>query len=134
MARPVPLELAEKRRLLYARGLDRERSAVVRELVGAGRLAEALEILDRTKDADALAEVRRAAVGAGDLFSLVRACQVLKSDPTPAELGELAGRAERAERWFDAVNAFDRAGDAERAEAVRAARCPDYRPFKPAGK
>jgi hypothetical protein len=131
---PVPRELAEKRRLLYGKGLEKERTAAVHTLLSKGRLAEALEYLERMKDGADLAEVRRAAVRAGDLFSLVRACQILKADPEPAELRELGGNAERAERWFDAVNALDRAGDVERAEAIRAAQCPDYRPFKPAGK
>ena len=134
MPDPVPLELAEKRRLLYGKGLDRERAAAVSALIGKGRLAEALEILDRTREAGPLDQVRRDAVRAGDLFSLVRACQILKVDPDPAELRDLAGNAERAERWYDAVNALARAGDAEKSDALRLARCPDFQPFKPANK
>jgi len=131
---PIPLELAEKRQLLYAKGLDRGRTSVANALIAKGRLAESLEYLERSKDAGALDQVRRDAVRAGDLFSLVRVCQILKSDPTPAELRELAGNAERAERWYDAVNALARAGDAEASEAIRTARCPDFQPFKPANK
>ena len=131
---PSPLELADKRRLLYGKGLDAERAAVVKALVGKGRLAEALEILDRTKDAASLGQVRKDAVRAGDLFSLVRSCQILKVDADPAELRELAGIAERAGRFYDAVNALARAGDAEASEALRQAKCPDFQPFKPANK
>lgn len=134
MPDPVPLELAEKRRLLYGKGLDRARASAVNALLAKGRLAEALEILDRSKEAGALDQVRRDAVRAGDLFSLVRACQILRAEPDPAELRDLAGNAERAERWFDAVNALARAGDAEKSETLRLARCPDFQIFKPAGK
>jgi len=131
---PIPLELSEKRRLLYGKGLDRERSSVVNALVAKGRLAESLEYLERSKDFGALGQVRRDAVAAGDLFSLVRSCQILKADADPAELRELAGNAERAERWYDAVNALARAGDEEKSEALRLARCPEFQLFKPANK
>jgi hypothetical protein len=131
---PIPLELADKRRLLYAKGIDRERSAVVEALIARGRLAEALEILDRTREPVALGKVRGDAVKAGDYFSLNRSCQILKAEPAPAELRDLAANAERASRFYDAVNALVRAGDAEKAEALRAARCPDFQPFRPANK
>ncbi len=131
---PVPLELAEKRHLLYGKGLDRQRASVVNALLAKGRLAEALEILDRTKEAGALDQVRRDAVKAGDLFSLVRACQILRTDPTPPELRELAGIAERAGRYYDAVNALARSGDAEASETLRLSKCPDFQPFRPANK
>jgi hypothetical protein len=131
---PLPLDLAAKRRLLYGKGLERKRQAAAEALVEAGRLAEALEVLEHTRDGAALDRVRRAAIAAGDAFSLARACQILKAAPDPAEWRDLAAAAERRERWFDAVNALERAGDAERAEAVRAERCPSFRPFRPAGK
>jgi hypothetical protein len=78
--------------------------------------------------------VRREAVRAGDAFSLTRACQILRVEADPSEWRELAANAERAERWFDAVNALERAGDAEKSEALRAERCPEFKPFRPAGK
>ena len=134
VADPIPLELGEKRHLLYGKGLERGRASVVAGLIGKGRLAEALEYLERSRDAGALDQVRRDAVRAEDLFSLVRCCQILKAEAAPAELRELAANAQRAERWYDAVNAFARAGDAEASEALRVERCPDYQPFKPANK
>ena len=128
------MEFQEKRRLLYGKGQEAARAAAGAALLGAGRLADALEYLERTKGAEPLAEVRRAAVRAGDFFSLVRACQILKAEPDAGEFRELAAEAERRERFYDAVNALERAGEAEKAEALRQARCPDFRPFRPAGK
>jgi hypothetical protein len=128
------MEFREKRRLLYGRGLEAERARVARSLVHAGRLAEAMEYIEKAKDDALLAEVRRAAVLAGDAFSLLRACQILRVEPEAAEWRDLAARAEAAERWYDAVNALERAGEQEKADALRAQRCPEFRPFKPAGK
>lgn len=130
----IPVEFQEKRRLLYGKGMAARRAAVAGKLADAGRLAESLEYLERDRDAAALGRVRREAVRAGDGFSLVRSCQLLRAEPDPSEWRELAANAEGAGKWYDAVNALERAGDAEKAEAVRAARCPGFRPFKPAGK
>jgi len=130
----IPLGLAEKRRILYGRGQEDRRAAVAAALVARGRLAEALEFLERTRDERLLAEVRRRAVLAGDAFALSRAAQILKAEPDPSEWRALATRAELAGRFFDAVNALERAGDAEGSGALRLQRCPDFRPFRPAGK
>lgn len=134
MAEPFPIEFQPKRHLLYGKGLAAKRKAAAEGLIAKGRLAEALEYLEHTRDPAALAAIRREAVKAGDAFSLARACQILKAAPEPAEWRELSAAAERRERWFDAVNALERAGDAEAAEALRAARCPEFRPFRPTGK
>jgi hypothetical protein len=131
---PLPTGFAEKRRLFHARGIDAERLAVARAFLAAGRRSEALEVLERHRDPATLEEVRRSAVAAGDAFALSRCCQILKADPSPAEWRDLAAAAGRAERWYDAVNALGRAGDAEAAEALRAERCPDFRPFRPLDK
>ncbi len=130
----VPVEFREKRRILYSPSLDRRRREVASALVREGRLAESLEYLEKTRDEGLLAEVRRLAVSAGDVFTLLRACQILKAEPDPPEWRALAECAERAERYCDAVNAWERAGDPAKGEEVRALRCPDFRPFKPAGK
>jgi hypothetical protein len=114
--------------------MDRARAEAANRLLGQGRIAEALEILERTKDAGALDRARRDAVRAGDVFALARTCQILKAEAAASEWRELSQNAERAERWFDAVKALERAGDPEASEAIRAARCPDFRPLKPAGK
>lgn len=134
MKDPVPLELLAKRQILYGKGGEKRMRPLVHRLLGEGRLAEALEYLDRTRDPADLDMVRRAAVAAGDAFSLHRAAQFLKTTPDPSEWRELARVAEGRERWYDAVNALERAGEAEKAEELRSLRCPDYRPFRPAGK
>jgi hypothetical protein len=131
---PIPLGLIEKRRVLYAKGMEKRRAAVAAALVAAGRLAESLEYLERTRDAALLERVRREAVRAGDGFTLSRAAQILKIEPDPSEWRELASHAERAGRYFDAINSLDRAGDAEKAEALRMQHCPGFRPIRPAGK
>ncbi len=131
---PVVVDFQEKRHLLYGKGLDARRTAAAAALLVKGRLAEALEILERTKGPEPLQRVRRDAVRAGDAFSLSRACQILRVEADPSEWRELAANAERAERWYDAVNALDRVGDLEKSEALRTARCPDFKPFRPTGK
>jgi hypothetical protein len=129
-----PEDFLEKRRLLYGRGMESRRAAAARALVAKGRLAGALELLERGPDKGVLEEIRRRAVEAGDAFSLARACQLLDAPSTADEWRSLAERAERRERFYDAVNALERAGDAEKAEALRAAKCPEFRVFKPSGK
>jgi hypothetical protein len=134
VAEAPPDDLPTKRRLLYGKGMETRRAAVAKALIAAGRLAESLEYLERKRERPLLEEARRRAVEAGDAFSLQRSCQLLEAPATPDEWRTLAERAERRERYYDAVNALERAGDAEKAEALRAAKCPDYAPFRPAGK
>ncbi len=134
MASAVPDEFMQKRRVLYARGHERQQQAAATALLGEGRLAEALEYLERNRDRDLLARVRAAAVAAGDAFSLQRAAQLLKEEPGADEWRSLAGAAEGSGRYYDAVRAWERAGDPERSEAVRVAHHPEYAPFKPQGK
>lgn len=134
MADPIPLEFQDKRLVLHGKGRESERRAAAEALLAKGRLAEALEYLERTRDEVPLRRARAEAVRTGDLFSFARANQILKSDAQPAEWRELAEAAKRAERWYEAVSALERAGDQEAADALRAEKCPDYRPFKPSGK
>jgi hypothetical protein len=129
-----PDDFVEKRRLLYGRGMESRRAAAAKDLIAKGRLAAALELLERGPDRATLEDVRRRAVEAGDAFSLQRASQLLETPASADDWRALAEKAERRERYYDAVNALERAGDAEKAEALRAARCPDFKPFKPAGK
>lgn len=134
MADPAPLDFLEKRRILHARGMERRRAAVSLRLLDEGRLAEAMEYIEKERDQALLDRVRRDAVAAGDAFSLARAAQLLRIAPDPSEWRDLARHAEAKERWFDCVNALEKAGDLEMAEEVRAARCPGFQPFRPAGK
>ena len=134
MATTVPDDVLERRRILYAREGKARIMAAAQSLLQAGRIAEALEFLERAKDPALLADAKRRSVDAGDAFGLKRACSILDADASPDEWRALAARAEAKERWFDAVNAYERAGDVEKSDEVRANRCPDYRPFKPANK
>lgn len=134
MPEDLPLALFEKRRLLHGRGQEPHRARAAAGFVAAGRLAEALEFLDRGPDAKLLEEVRRRAVLAGDAFALFHACRLLRAEAAASEWRDLATRAEMAGRFYDAVNALERAGEPEKAEALRLAKCPEFRPFKPAGK
>jgi hypothetical protein len=134
VATPIPDDLFERRRILYARDGGARIQAAAKELLQSGRLAESLEFLERAKDLALLNDARRRAIEAGDAFSLRRAGSLLEAEPTADEWRTLSARAEAKERWFDAVNALERAGDVEKAEELRAARCPDFRPFKPANK
>ncbi len=134
MADRIPLEFQEKRLVLHAKGRDAERRAAAEALLAQGRLAEALEYLERTRDEAGLKRARADAIRAGDLSSYARANQLLKSEAQPAEYREIAEAAKRAERWYEAVSALERAGDQEAADALRAEKCPDYKPFKPVGK
>jgi hypothetical protein len=134
MPEPIPTELLEKRRILYAKGQEKRRAALAAVLASKGRLAEALEYLERGREEAVLHQVRKAAVMAGDAFALSRSCQILKVDVDPSEWRDLAARAEAAGKYLDAVNAWEKAGEAEKAETLRLAKCPEFRPFKPAGK
>lgn len=134
MAEAAPLDFLEKRRILYGKGMERRRLSVAARLADEGRLAEALEYLERERDEALLQRLRREAVLAGDAFVLARSCQLLRAAADPSEWRDLARYAEGKERWFDAVNALERAGDLEKSEELRAARCPGFRPFRPAGK
>ena len=134
MADPVPLDFLEKRRILYAKGMEGKRASVSTRLLDEGRLAEAMEYIEKERDQGLLDRVRRDAVTAGDAFSLTRVAQLLRVAPDPSEWRELARYAESKERWFDCVNALERAGEPEKAEEVRALRCPGFQPFRPVGK
>ena len=129
-----PEDFVAKRRLLYGKGMESRRAAAARDLVAKGRLAAALELLERGREKPVLEDVRRRAVEAGDAFSLARSCQILDATASPEEWRSLAERAERKGRYYDAVNALERAGDAEKAEALRAAHCPEFKVFRPSGK
>ncbi len=134
MVEPVPDDLFERRRLLYGKGAERTRAAAARTLLAAGRLSEALEMLERGGDPGVVAEVRRAAVAKGDAFALQRAAQLLREEVPPGDWRSLAARAEAAGRHYEAIRALEKAGDAEAAEAMRLKHHPEYVPFKPVGK
>ena len=134
MADPIPLEFQDKRRVLLGKDREPERRAVAEALLARGRLAEALEYLERTRDEVPLKRVQAEAIRAGDVLAYARSSHLLKVETVPAEWRQLADAASRAERWFEAVTALERSGDQAAADELRAEKCPDYRPLKPANK
>ncbi|MFN7973466.1 MAG: hypothetical protein U0166_14145 [Acidobacteriota bacterium] len=58
-----------------------------------GRIHDALDFYERAAATDRLEDLRKAAVTDGNYFLYRRATQVLKIDPSPADLEVLAGRA-----------------------------------------
>ena len=134
MADPIPLEFQDKRRILLGKGLESERRAVGEALLVQGRLAEALEYLERTRDEAPLRRVQAEAIRVGDVLAYAHSSHLLKIETVPAEWRQLAEAAKGAERWYEAVTALERSGDQAAADALRAEKCPDYRPLKPANK
>lgn len=134
MAKSLPVDFNEKRRVLYGKGQEKVLLKTAEGFLAEGRLAEALEFLERNRDVAMLDRVARAAVDRGDAFSLGRSLQLAGETADADRWRTLAANAERAERWYDAIRALERAGDEERAEELRQAHHPDYKPFKPAGK
>jgi hypothetical protein len=134
MARSVPVDFNDKRRILYGKSQEKAIHRTASDFLEAGRLSEALEFLERSREGALLQKVRAAAIERGDAFALSRCLQLMGDAGDPAEWNALAARAEATDRWYDAIRALERSGNTERSEALRMERHPDYRPFKPAGK
>lgn len=134
MADPIPLEFQDKRRVLLGKGQEAGRRAVAEALLAQGRLCESLEYLERTRDEVPLKRVVADAIRTGDVLAYARASHLLKAETKPAEWKELAEAAKRAERWFEAILALEKGGEQAAADALRAEKCPDFQPLKPANK
>ena len=75
-----------------------------------------------------------AALERGDTFLFLRV-EKLGGEEIPSDAWrEIAAKAESLGKFYDAFRGYDRAGDAEKAEAIRAEHMPDYTPFRPDGK
>ncbi|MHC4923478.1 MAG: hypothetical protein ACYTG4_05300 [Planctomycetota bacterium] len=119
MSDPAPLDYVSKRRILYAKGQEGARRAKAEEFIGAGRLSEALELLERVEDNDDLLnQVCDRAVENGDAFSLGRAGQLLRTEQDAAKWRALSEKALSIEKYFDAIRALEFAGDQEQADAM----------------
>jgi len=130
-----PAHPIEKRDLLHAEAPNRSRvSGIAAKLAGEGRWPEAIDYIEVIKDDGLLAKAQAEAIAIGSawLLSQVERISGKKADPSLWE--KLSDSAARNERWRDAVRALSLGGQGERAEALRAEKCPDYDPFKPLGK
>ncbi|MDR1081955.1 MAG: hypothetical protein LBQ79_13600 [Deltaproteobacteria bacterium] len=76
-----------------------------RELLDAGRPAEAWEFFRRSGDRTALEDLRQAAVAEGDFFVYSLAAGVLDLEPDPAVLGRLAETARSMGKEISAAKA-----------------------------
>ena len=108
------------------------------EMVGLLReLADketALEYLEVTGDGGRLAKIEKTAIEAGDTFLLLRIEKIRGAGIPEGTWREVGERAFRLEKFYDAARAFERAGDGERVERIRADQMPGYEPWKPEGK
>jgi hypothetical protein len=135
MPPPIPRDFREKRKLLYGEKVsDEEMSRAAAAFSDAGRFGEALEFLERTRDEEVLARIEREAVERGDTFLLLRVERIRGRDLGPDRWRHAAARALVQGKHLDAFRAFGRAGDAEKAEEIRAAHLPGYEPYRPEGK
>ncbi len=135
MAAREPAHPIEKRDLLHAETPNRARVTGIAEKLGAeGRWPEAVDYLELVKDDGLLAKAEAQAVVTGSSWLLSQVERISGKKCDPAQWEKLSDAAARNERWRDAVRALSLGGQAERAEALRLEKCPDYDPFKPLGK
>src|SRR5687767_4534079 len=135
MAAREPAHPLEKRDLLHAGQPNRARiAALVDKMASEGRWPEAIDYLEIAPDDGRIAKARADAIARGSAWLLQQVERISGKKAEPPEWVRLSESAARAERWRDAVRALASAGEAEKAEALRLEKCPDYDPFKPLGK
>ena len=135
MAAREPEHPIEKRDLLHAETPNRSRvSGIAAKLAGEGRWPEAIDYLELVKDDGLLAKAESEAVAIGSAWLLSQVERISGKKCDAAKWEKLSEAAARSERWRDAVRALSLGGQAERAEALRLEKCPEYDPFKPLGK
>ncbi len=130
-----PVHPLEKRDLLHADPPSAAKvQAIAKKLLAAGRHSEAVDYIEVSPSEDLLAAAEREAVSRGYVWLLHQVDRIRGRKSEPATWEKVSDAAQRAERWVDAVRALDAGGQTERAEALRASRCPTYEPFRPLGK
>jgi hypothetical protein len=135
MAAKEPAHPLEKRDLLHADPPNAAKiDAVVEQMAAGRRFPEAIDYLEISKSAGLVAKAEEDAVKRGSSWLLQQAERIRGTPCSPETWAKLAESAQAAERWLDAVRALGFAGREADAEALRAAKCPDYEPFKPLGK
>jgi hypothetical protein len=90
-----PLPTAKERRRVLAEGVA-GLGQTGRELLAAGRWAEAQECLEAAQDSQGLRDLAAQAVEAGDFFAWRQACKALGQEPGGEDLARLAERAQAA--------------------------------------
>jgi hypothetical protein len=131
MARsPLSDSLAKRDHLYSEKVTDEERNECADSFLEDGRYGEALEYLEITKDAARLARVEEVALEGGDTFLLLRLERIRGEDLPSDAWGRVADRALRLEKYYDAIRAFERAGDEERAERIREEHTDGFRPWR----
>jgi hypothetical protein len=124
-----------KRVILHSdRVTDEQLNAAADSFIEHERYGEALEFLEHTRDGERLSRILSAAAGLGDTFLVMRAQKLCGKALPPDRWREIAAKAVALGKFFDAYRGYERAGDEERAEAIRAEYMPDYEPFRPEGK
>jgi hypothetical protein len=135
MAAREPAHPIEKRDLLHADKPNRARIlGITEKLASAGRWPEAVDYLEITPDDAWLAKAEADATKRGSAWLLQQVERISGKKAAPEKWATVADSAVKQERWRDAVRALSMAGEAEKAEALRLERCPEYDPFKPLGK
>lgn len=87
----------------------------------AGQLAQAMMFYERSKDPERLARVKKIAVEKGDAFFLHAVTRLAPDLVTPEEWKAAGDRASQAGKFLFARDCYEKAGDAERAQAAREA-------------
>ena len=132
MAGSAPPNFREKRLVLYGeKASDDDRIRTAREFFAAERFGETLELLERATDDDLLSRVTDEAVRRGDTFLLLRAEKIRGREFERSLWREAARHAEGTGRFLDAHRAWTRAGEPERAEALRSSEIPAPEPAPP---
>jgi hypothetical protein len=135
MAAREPAHPIEKRDLLHAEQPNRARIlGIVEKLSSQGRWPEAIDYLEIAPDPAWLAKAEADAVTRGSAWLLQQVERISGKKAGPEKWTRLSESAAKHERWRDAVRALSMAGEVEKAEALRAEKCPEYDPFKPLGK
>jgi tetratricopeptide (TPR) repeat protein len=87
----------------------------------AGKFPQAMMFYERSRDPERLARVKRLAVEKGDAFLLHGVTRLAPDLVTPEEWKAAGDRAFQAGKFLFARDCYEKAGDAERAQAAREA-------------
>lgn len=89
------LPILEKQKALFERASSpKELSAWGDFYREQGRVYDAIDFYEKASARERVEEIRKEAVASGNLFLFRRTLQVLREEPLPAELQEIATRAE----------------------------------------
>jgi len=111
----------KKRDILYGDDTDpAELSDLGRQYLAEERFWEAVEFFDRAKDDTGIADVKTAGIELADSYLLRRLEKMEIGDVTEADWLSLAENGLAAEKVRDAIEGFERGGQTDRAEDLRA--------------